>query len=84
MELPKWLHDSNRRCFPHRLNDWWVQREAPKELFIARVMLLYKNGDTDNAANSKPISVFSSATVFEIHLMMITDSDSAENAKRHR
>ena len=68
MELLKWLDDSNRRCFLHLINDWWVQRKAPKELFIARVVPLYKKGDTDNAANYRPISLLSS--VYKIYMII--------------
>jgi len=69
MELLKWLDDANRQCLLNLINKWWIQREAPKELFAARVVPLYKKGDTDNAANYRPISLLSS--LYKIYMMMI-------------
>ena len=40
IELPKWLMHKN-----------WVQKSVDVEIFQARVVPIFKRGDTDNAAN---------------------------------
>ena len=44
-------------------------RKAPEELFLARVVPIFKKGDTDDAANYRPISLLNSA--YKIYMTMI-------------
>ena len=42
------------------MNIWWCNKSAPHDLFRARVVPIFKKGETDNAANYWPISLLSS------------------------
>ena len=42
MELLKWLKSGNRQCRLNLINSWWLNREAQTELFLARVVPIYK------------------------------------------
>ncbi len=39
------------------LNDWWREVEVPEEQLRARVVLIYKKGDTSKYENYRPISL---------------------------
>ena len=69
MELFKWLDRDNKAILLSLINTWWVDKKAPEELFLARVVPIYKKGDTDVAANYRPISLLNSA--YKIYMMMI-------------
>ena len=69
MELLKWLNAANRQLLLRLINSWWQSKEAPTELFLARVVPLFKKGDTDNAANYRPISLLSS--LYKVYMIMI-------------
>ena len=66
MELLKWLDASNRARLLDLINNWWTERKAPQELFVARVVPIFKKGETDDAANYRPISLLSS--VYKIYI----------------
>ena len=51
MELLKWLDASNRARLLDLINNWWTERKAPQELFIARVVPIFKKDEADDAAN---------------------------------
>ena len=38
MELLKWLNAANRQLLLRLINSWWQSKEAPTELFLARVV----------------------------------------------
>lgn len=38
MELLKWLSEENRQRLLELLNNWWINKDAPAELFLARVV----------------------------------------------
>ena len=60
MELIKWLDNANRRLLLDLFNSWWHSRTAPSALFTARVVPIFKKGDTDVASNYRPISLLNS------------------------
>ncbi len=39
------------------LNMWWREENMPEEMLRARVVLLYKKGDTNKYANYRPIAL---------------------------
>ena len=69
MELFTWLDACNLRSLLSLINGWWKARKAPEELCIAGVVPIFKKGDTDVAANYRPISLLNSA--YKIYMMMI-------------
>ena len=42
MELSTWLNSGNRQCLLNLVNSWWLNKKAPTELFLARVVPIYK------------------------------------------
>ena len=69
MELVKWLDNANRRALLDLINTWWESQTAPSALFLARVVPIFKKGDTDIAANYRPISLLNS--FYKIYMVMI-------------
>ena len=47
MELFKWMDATNKSWFLGLVNRWWAEKHAPDDVFIARVVPIYKKGDTD-------------------------------------
>ena len=68
-ELIKWLDNANRRLLLDLFNSWWHSRTAPSALFTARVVPIFKKGDTDVASNYRPISLLNS--FYKIYMVMI-------------
>ena len=60
MELFKWMNNVNKSWFLRLLNFWWDNKVAPNELFFARVVPVYKKGDTDEPSNYRSISLWNS------------------------
>ena len=60
MELLKWLNKENREQLLLLFNQWWTHHDAPSEVFLARVVPIFKKGDNDVASNYRPISLLSS------------------------
>ena len=50
MELLKWLDRDKRDKLLSSINDWWINKNAPDWLFLARIVPIYKKGDTDKAS----------------------------------
>ena len=71
MELLKWLNTENRTLLLKLFNEWWRHKNAPDELFLARVVPIFKKGDTDVAANYRPISLLSS--FYKVYMILIRE-----------
>ena len=69
MELLKWLDHENRNLLLILFNKWWIHQNAPPEVFLARVVPIFKKGDTDNASNYRPISLLSS--FYKLYMILI-------------
>ena len=42
------------------ISKWWEEEEIPEEVCQARIALIFKNGDTANQNNYRPISLLNS------------------------
>ena len=68
----KLLNSGNRHCLLNLIKSWWLNRKAPKELFLAKVVPIYKKGDTHNAATYRPISLLRLlSSVYKVYMIMI-------------
>ena len=79
MELLKWLDKDNRESLLRLFNEWWINKNAPEELLLARVVPIFKKGDSDKASNYRPISLLSSFYKIYIH-----DHDQGKDPKGNR
>ena len=68
-ELMKWLNPINRTRLLDCLNDWYINENLPENIALARVVPIFKKGDTDNAANYRPISLLKS--IYKIYTIII-------------
>ena len=60
MELFKELTDVKREIFRAILNEWWAKEDIPEEQLQARVVLIFKKGDSSDWGNFRPISLLNS------------------------
>ena len=60
MEFFKEMDDDTLAFVMGTLNDWWARRHIPEEALKARVVFLYKKGDSSNLNNYRPISLLNS------------------------
>ena len=51
------------------INEWWKNGKSPENIYYSRVATIYKKGDTDKAANYRPISQLSS--FYKLYMMLI-------------
>ena len=68
-ELLKWLDDDDRICLLDLINGWWTKRKAPKALFAASVVPIYKTRDAHNVASYVQFHFLSS--ICKIFMIMI-------------
>jgi len=61
MEFFKELDDIGRNRALAMFNSWWTTGQIPAEALRARVVLIYKKGDTGNPGNYRPISLLNSS-----------------------
>eukprot|EP00959_Pyramimonas_sp_CCMP1952_P116626 2437486-Pyramimonas_sp.AAC.1 len=54
------MNDDNLQALLEILNTWWRQEYVSPEVLRARVVLIYKKGDTSNWENYRPISLLNS------------------------
>ena len=57
MELFKWMNKQNRARILDIVNGWWSTSQNPEDACLARVVSLYKKGDTYLPSNDRPISI---------------------------
>ena len=65
------------------LNHWWREEDMPEEMLKARVVLIYKKGDTNKYANYRPISLLNTmyklfAAVLQRRIAETLDTDLQE------
>ena len=53
------------------LNVWWKDANAPRAVFLARVVSIFKKGSSDDPANYRPISILSA--IYNIYMYLIKD-----------
>jgi len=46
------------------LNKWWKEEHIPEEYLKARVVSIFKKGDSSNLENYRPISLLNTFTIF--------------------
>ena len=68
-ELFSWMNTRNRIWFLNLINLWWENQRAPEDLFFARVVPIYKKGDTDEPSNYRPISLLNS--FYKLYMILI-------------
>ena len=51
------MNDNNLTIILNIINEWWEQETIPDEAMNARVVLIYKKGDTSLCENYRPISL---------------------------
>ena len=56
-EVIKELDLVNLSIVVDMLNDWWMEGRVPNELTRAEVVLIYKQGNTAEMGNYRPISL---------------------------
>ena len=69
MEPFSWLNSENKTWFLRLVNLSWSNQYAPEDLFFARVVPIYKKGDTDDPANYRPISLLNS--FYKLYMILI-------------
>ena len=68
-EFLKELNQTNRVRLLVVINDWWLGENMPEDVLLARVVLIYKKGDSSKCENYRPISL--SNTIYKIMARVI-------------
>ena len=71
IELLKWFDMDNKEELLKLFNHWWQTKEAPEELYFARVAFIFKKGETDIASNYRPISLLTS--FYKVYMIPIRE-----------
>ena len=54
------MDTENKRYILDMLNEWWNNEDIPEDMLKARIVLIYKQGDTNKYGNYIPISLLNS------------------------
>ena len=60
MEAYKEMDDENLEKLVEIMNEWWNNEEIPDENLQARIVLIFKKGDTSVLSNYRPIALTNS------------------------
>ena len=71
IELFKELDSDNLQQILELLNQWWAERTVPEEILKARLVLIFKKGDTNNLGNYRPISLLN--TIYKVLAAIIQE-----------
>ena len=69
MELFKEMNNECLQEIANLLNQWWTEEDIPIETLKARVVLIYKKGDTGKYENYRPISLLNA--IYKIYAGII-------------
>ena len=58
------MNDQTLEVILNIINEWWEQEQTPDEAMNARVVLIYKKGDTSLCENYRPISLLNTCYKF--------------------
>ena len=92
MEIILEMTDSNLENIARIMNAWWAEEIIPAEVLQARIVLIFKKGDTSIMENYRPISLLNSiyklfAAIVHRRLEEILDEDLQKmqfGFRRHR
>ena len=68
-ELLKQMTNDNKRGLLRLLQKWWREEDIEEEELQARVVLIYKKGDTNKFENYRPISLLN--TLYKVYAAII-------------
>ena len=60
MEVFKEMDTESLDLVREVLNHWWEREDVPVEMLRARIVLIYKKGDTSKLENYRPIALLNS------------------------
>ena len=80
MEVYKELNSENKTKLLELLNSWWEKEDIPEETLIAKIIFIYKKGDTSNLENYRPIALLNA--IYKI-IAAITQRRLAEVIEPH-
>ena len=60
METFKEMDDENLEHLLEMINEWWEKEDIPEEILQARIVMIFKKGDTSNLNNYRPIALLNS------------------------
>ena len=72
LEMVRALSKANRIELLHVLNTWWRSKRLPDPQLLARVVSIFKKGDSQDIANYRPISLLQ--TFFKLFAPLATHS----------
>ena len=85
MEIIKEMDDQCLKLIVNLLNSWWKEKEIPEDMLQARVVLIYKKGDTGKFENYRPITLLNTlykiyAAIIQKRLAKVVDNNSPKHS----